>query len=597
MSSIYNQNFQINGVISTNKTVWQNLEELALASGCFITFDNLQGKWAVVINEPGTAIRTINSRNIVGEITVAGAGLYDFYNEVQIEFPHKDLLDQRDAVFAAIDPQDAYPGESPNTLNVSFDIVNDPIQAAILGITQLKQSRVDTIIKFRTDWSQLGLKAGDLVDVVNTTYGFNPKTFRIIGIEEEDTDDGNIVLAFTCLAYDADVYDYTNISRALRTPTHGIITKSLNTSIATSEDQSYGSNLMRMLGMAVLSDLLNLILTKNPLTGKLTQTLTPKVNEGVLVNKATVTAPTTACSGQTITISVSYPCCVKSGSKIPYELTGIVADDVNVPLTGDITMGSGQTGQLQITLANTENKTMTINVGGTTGCNTNTVQLKTPGNAVSVTADNSQIVEGESIIFTVTTRNIADGQTVPYVISGAGSDRVSSPTTGNITINSNTGTVTINTTNGNNTGDEDITLTVSSSQYCCPGDDNSETVTIKGTFSDGGGAGGGSTGCEYVSVPIAWCGYYDASGLLIKLTATSNMNFKKVSSGGVLLPTAVSVTPGSGSSTITVTATERVDSATTSRGGIPVQVITSFNAATAGSKAITGTTSTVLGVI
>jgi hypothetical protein len=60
------------------------------------------------------------------------------------------------------------PNELDKKLTIQLDCINNPIQAADVGAVELNQNRVDKIIQFKTDYTSLGLKAGDLIDVTNT---------------------------------------------------------------------------------------------------------------------------------------------------------------------------------------------------------------------------------------------------------------------------------------------------------------------------------------------------------------------------------------------------------------------------------------------
>lgn len=215
--------FRINGVISTDKTVYQNIETLASAAGAWFTYDYHAGKWSVNINKAGSSIASFNDSNIIGGINVSGTGIKDLYNSVRVEFPHLDLNDETDYINIEIPTADRFAGEVDNQLQIHYDILNDPIQAQHLGLIELKQSRVDTVIEFVTDFSKLGLNSGDLIDVTNTVLGWTSKVFRIITISEEDADDGNINIKITALEYDANVYDTTDLYRYIRTNENGII--------------------------------------------------------------------------------------------------------------------------------------------------------------------------------------------------------------------------------------------------------------------------------------------------------------------------------------------------------------------------------------
>jgi hypothetical protein len=234
----------------------QNINTLATAAGCWVTFDINQGKWAVVINQAGSSIKSFSDSNIIGAITVTGTGIAELYNSVQVDFPHIDLLDQKDTIVYSIAAGNRFTNEQDNTLNFQLDCVNDPVQIETLAIRELKQSRIDKIIRFSTDFTSLGLKAGDLIDVTATMYGFSSKVFRILSISEEDGDDNTLVLAITAFEYDSTVYDTTGLTREERNITTDIVSKSCNTA-TTASDNEAGlpldlSNIAKALGLTLL---------------------------------------------------------------------------------------------------------------------------------------------------------------------------------------------------------------------------------------------------------------------------------------------------------------------------------------------------------
>lgn len=238
MTTIVSDLFKVNGVIDTGKTVVQNLQTICAASGCWLTYDIAQGKWAVAINTTGVSIASFNDTNIIGGINISSTGLTELYNSVEIEFPHKDIKDRKDYITFSIADGSRYPNEPDNVLQLQTDLVNDPIQAAYIASRELKQSRVDKVIEFRTDFSKLGLKAGDLIDITNTPYGYTSKIFRIVSITEDDADDGVLSLSIQALEYDADVYSTTGLERDDRFTDTGIVTKDKNIATTGSDNAS-----------------------------------------------------------------------------------------------------------------------------------------------------------------------------------------------------------------------------------------------------------------------------------------------------------------------------------------------------------------------
>jgi hypothetical protein len=602
MTTRSEQIFYINGVISTNKTVLQNLQTLSEACASFLTFDINTGRWCVVINQTGSYQATFNDSNTIGGITVSGTGLNEFYNQVRVDFPHKDLLDQTDTIIEQISTGDLYAHEYENVLNLRYDIINDPVQAELLGAMQLKQSRIDQIVRFETDFSMIGLKAGDIIRINSSIYGFSNKLFRIITIEETDADDGAINLSITALEYSSSIYDTTGLERLMRTPRHGIVQKNANTAIATSNDQNTGTQIMRMLIPLALSSLFDMIFSKNPLTGVVSSVLKPKadLNEGTMISQATIEGASTVCKGDTLTYTITYACCVKDDTTVPYSISGVSASAVGVPLTGKLKF-KGRTSTINIPITADgvveAPKTLTFEVGGSTGCSVKTTDIQSRG-AYTMSASRyptGTITEGNNVSITLTTTGLSTGTTVPYTITGDAT--YSAPAaSGNVTINSSgTASFTIYTTDVDAYSDKTLTVSFGTpssapSFAVCGAANASITFTVVHT-----GSPAVSTGCNYVNIPIAWCGTYNGSGQLVDVTPQSYITVLQAYSGGssVNAPLAVSVATGS-PSTISVTSSIAIDASTSNKGGIPINLLTSFNSQAAGSHSITGTTTPII---
>lgn len=216
--------YQINGLIDTAQPVMKNIEKIASAAGSWLSYDIHDGKWGVVINSSGTSVASFNDTNILGNITVSGTGLTDLYNSVKVEFPHRELKDSADYVTIDIPGSDLNANEETNTLNLVYDIINEPVQAQLLGFIELKQSRIDLVIQFESDYSNINLKAGEIIDVTNSRFGFTSKLFRIQSITEAQDDEGALRVNITALEYDANVYSTADLYRYTRSDSNGIIT-------------------------------------------------------------------------------------------------------------------------------------------------------------------------------------------------------------------------------------------------------------------------------------------------------------------------------------------------------------------------------------
>lgn len=199
---------EINGLVDTGTVVLDNMEELAKAGSSWMTYDIHTGQWAVIINKAGTSIASFSDSNIIGEISISGTSLTQLNNVANIKYQNTDILDKTDFVKVSIPEVDLFQNEPRTTLERTLPFTTQQVVAMKIGLQELKQARIDKIISFSTDYSYLNLRAGDLIDVTSSVYGYTNKMFRIVTVEETEDDNGSIVLNFTCLEYDADVYAY-----------------------------------------------------------------------------------------------------------------------------------------------------------------------------------------------------------------------------------------------------------------------------------------------------------------------------------------------------------------------------------------------------
>ncbi len=251
MAIFYTPRIEINGVIDTNQPVLSNINEIATASQSFITWDPIDGLWKTILNRPvnylSLATKNFNDSNIIGSINISGSGVDQMYNSVGVSYRHKDLEDELDYIEYSIPLANRFSNEVDNQLKMSFDIINDPVQAGLIANIELKQSRMDQIIQFKTDFTSIGLRAGEVITVTNTPYSFTNKPYRIIKVEEIDDEDGALILQITGLEYSDDVYDDSGLVRKERNKNTGIVPKENNVCVQTSDDEDLSNRIANSL--------------------------------------------------------------------------------------------------------------------------------------------------------------------------------------------------------------------------------------------------------------------------------------------------------------------------------------------------------------
>jgi hypothetical protein len=178
--------------------------------------------WTVIINRAGNSVFSFNNSNIIGAINVSGTGIDQLYNAVEVQYPLADIGGTTDYANQSLDETLWNPHETYKVLSIQSDLINNPVQAQYIGQVQLKQNRLDKIVTFSCDFSALGLKAGDLIDLTVEMYGYNQKMFRIMSIVENDDPNNGITLDITALEYDPDIYDSAGLTYTARATATGI---------------------------------------------------------------------------------------------------------------------------------------------------------------------------------------------------------------------------------------------------------------------------------------------------------------------------------------------------------------------------------------
>ena len=607
---------KINGVISTDKSVLQNLNDICTACGAFLTFDISQGKWAVVINTTGSSIKSYNNSNIIGPITVTETGVSELYNDVRMEFPHKTLRDQTDFIEVAIAAGDRYPNELDNQLQIQTNLINDPVQAQYIAAVELKQSRLNKIVNFTTDYTSLGLKAGDLIDVTSSIYGFTSKVFRVIQLEE--VDDDVIGINITAMEYDEDVYSTADLVFKERTKKTGILLKQQNDTLKELDDADVAGSISRMIaaniGLGIANSLLNKLFGRrqigtdangNPIFSRQTKPADAAAEELDKILGSTRKPPLETitssaeeiCEGQTVTFTVGHTCsdCLFNipAMTYPYSITGVLDEDVSIPLTGTVTVTNG-TGTLAVPTTNTaggaSSQTMSVTIGG---LNTSVDIYTAKDYTFSVSRSAPSITEGSSVTVTLTATGSRANSVIPYAITGTAASKVSIPLTGTVTTSSGTATLVVTTTSDGLYEEDPQGLTITfEPNIVDPCNSAGKTTSV--TVLENDSASDGS--CVYVSVPLVWCGAYNTGDNQLKAMTVRSSVLLPVAQAGeasVAVPTAVSVSKGN-PSVISVTSTVNVAAGSNNVGGQAVRIITSFNNVSP-LGLITGTTTTLYG--
>jgi hypothetical protein len=252
--------YQINGLIDTNQSALDNMTAIVNSCNTWLSYDALVGKWAVVINQAGSSEYSFDDSNIIGGIKLNTTDLDNLYNSVEVRFHNTLLRDKEDYILLEIPLVQRLPNEPPRRLTINAPLVNNQIQAQLIGLIELKQSRLDKVIQFQTDFSYINIEAGTIISVTNTVYGWTSKLFRVLQMSEQETN-GTIVIEFTAQEYSSDIYDETDLYEYLRPTQDGLIELDPLTDVSaitpsSAVVDSSGNSLLGLLGANTLIALL-----------------------------------------------------------------------------------------------------------------------------------------------------------------------------------------------------------------------------------------------------------------------------------------------------------------------------------------------------
>jgi hypothetical protein len=218
--------FQFNGVIDTNRSIMDNLQEMATSCDCLIKYNEITGLWGVIVQKPTyTVAMDINDSNMIGAITVTPTDIANAYNVIECKFPdtsNQDSFNVATFDLAELAPTLLYPNEPINKQTVTLLMVNNNVTAQYIANRLLEGGREDLNITCTVDYSGLQLEAGDIVTVTNTNYGWAAKLFRITKVTEQFGSDGTITAALILSEFNPQVYDDKDITQFTPAPNTGL---------------------------------------------------------------------------------------------------------------------------------------------------------------------------------------------------------------------------------------------------------------------------------------------------------------------------------------------------------------------------------------
>ena len=224
--------YRINGVLDAGQSVLSNLDRIMSACDSWMTYNAALGQWSVVVNKAEGAAYAFNDSNIIGDIRVSATDITSSINQVEARFPFRDNRDQ--AAFINIQTPSGllYPNEPVNKYSITYDLVNDSVQAHYLANRLLEQAREDLIVSFNTTYFGIQVDAGEVVSVTNSDYGWNAKLFRVVKVNETSLPDGSLGARLEMSEYNVQVYDDQDITQFTPVPNSDLASPSYFSALA-----------------------------------------------------------------------------------------------------------------------------------------------------------------------------------------------------------------------------------------------------------------------------------------------------------------------------------------------------------------------------
>lgn len=225
-ATLTRKRYEFNGTLDTNLKIMQNIQSMSDCCDSLIKYNEVTGKWGVVVNRPQyTVAMALSDSNIISAINVTPIDISSSFNVIEVKFPDGTEQDSfASATFSLeqLNPSLLYPNEPVNKQSVNLYLVNNSVTAQYLANRMLEAGREDLQLQFDIDYTGLQLEAGDIVTVTNANYGWSAKLFRINKVIQKFSDDGQVYATLFLSEFNPTAYDDKMVTEFAPAPNTGI---------------------------------------------------------------------------------------------------------------------------------------------------------------------------------------------------------------------------------------------------------------------------------------------------------------------------------------------------------------------------------------
>jgi len=218
--------FRFDGLLDTNRTVMQNLQDMASCCDCLLKYNEIMGTWGVVVQSPAYEVAmNVNDSNMVSAISITPIDVAGSYNVIECKFPdetNQDSFNSSTFDLAEIAPELLFQNEPVNKQSVSLPLVNNDVRAQYIANRMLKSAREDLQVQCTVNYVGLQLEAGDIVTITSINYGWDAKLFRLNKVVQTFEDSGQVLAKLTLSEFNSAIYDDVSITQFAPVPNTGI---------------------------------------------------------------------------------------------------------------------------------------------------------------------------------------------------------------------------------------------------------------------------------------------------------------------------------------------------------------------------------------
>ena len=218
------ERFRLDGVNDPNSSCQQNLQLMVDSCGALLTFDQVTGKYRVVVQSNQiTPSMNLTDTNLVGALVISYLDLTNTSNIITCQYPGE----QRDSFAAAtfdlrtIAPNLLSANEPINSININLYYLGGPlasVRAQLLGNRFLKEGRQDLQVQAVVNYSGAQLVGGDFVTLTNANYGFNQKLFRVMKVNGKFDDTQGLTASLSLQEADPATWDDVSVKQFTPSP-------------------------------------------------------------------------------------------------------------------------------------------------------------------------------------------------------------------------------------------------------------------------------------------------------------------------------------------------------------------------------------------